>query len=487
VNWSDASSTTPVNSIVTAPGTQPAPTSEATELAKQMGETKVHSEAKDEEDPLPILTGPANGLRPDACSAEVEVKGVVGIYKSAKTFEDLDLSKALMMGVTEMKFVSPSKIQGEALPIILSDNRPNVIAQAHHGSGKTATYTLGMLSRVDETKPYPQAMCVCPVRELAVQVAKVCEQLGKFTNIKVLLAVPDASAAHSRGGFPAPRVQRPKATQQIVIGTPGTLLAKLRHKEVDGHGINVFVADEADQMVALSGFSQDTLTLKKMCNRNCQILLFSATFSPEVMKFAKIMAPNAAQITVKTEELSLDAIKQFYMDCKSEAHKFEVLKDIYGLLNIGQSIIFVHTVKTAKYLANRMREEGFSVSLLHGKDMVAQERDRVMADFRAGRTTVLITTNVLARGIDVLQVTLVVNYDLPLDRNNRPDFETYIHRIGRSGRFGRKGVAINFVHNEESRQQLIAIAEHFQRDLAALPTDIEHREQVTEIIQNALK
>ena len=213
-------------------------------------------------------------------------------------------------------------------------------------------------------------------------------------------------------------------------------------------------------------------------NPHAQILLFSATFPEKVIRFSDAVAPKAIWIKVATEELSLDNIHQFYMAAKDEAQKYDILVNLYSIMDVGQSIIFVHTVKTAKLLAKKMRDGGMVVALLHGKDMEHTERDRytihsypflmlsvyiyifmcmvwwmcsVMDDFRKGTATILISTNVLARGIDVLEVTMVVNYDLPLTRDNTPDFETYIHRIGRTGRFGKPGVAINLIHNDVSR------------------------------------
>jgi len=174
----------------------------------------------------------------------------------------------------------------------------------------------------------------------------------------------------------------------------------------------------------------------------------------------------------------------FFMDCKRESAKYDVLTALYGLLNIGQSIIFVHTVKTAKELTTRMRDNGYTVSLLHGKDMAFEERDRVMDDFIKGTTAVLITTNVLARGIDILDVTLVINYDIPSTLGSRPDPETYIHRIGRSGRFGRKGVAINLVHDEKSTNDLREIANYFEKNITQLP--IDHPKALEHIVKEAL-
>ena len=360
----------------------------------------------------------------------------------------------------------------------------------------------------------PQVLVVVPTRELALQVHSVLSALAKYTTIQVYLAVP----AHAD----APR-ERERITAQVVVGTPGKLQAKLQHRDIDPRHVKMFIADEADQMVAQEGFADTTIGIKKShttphqhhpqhlsavlaarrlmcaaataaaagavwCRRlppSTQILLFSATFDSGIRAFAKTVAPSAIEIEVKTEELSLDSIKQFYVDCPNEAAKYSTLTSMYGLLEIGQSIIFVHSVATAKLLANRMRADGYTVSLLHGRDMEPAERDRVMDDFRKQNTTVLITTNVLARGIDVLSITLVVNFDIPLTRYNRPDPETYIHRIGRSGRFGRKGVAINFVSDDKSRADLAAIAQHFQHDITQLPTqDIE---LMSSTVQNALK
>lgn len=401
-----------------------------------------------------------------------------------------------------------------------------MIGQAHHGSGKTGAFSLGILSRVDLSKKHPQVIVLCPTRELAIQVADVLKTLAAYMPVDILAAVPNQAFDRSAKGSKPPPSE--KITAQIIVGTPGTIDNKIAHRDLDPKGIIMFVADEADQMIAQEGLGDKTVQIKKRLPKSTQILLFSATFDDATKKFAKVVAPQAVEIMVKTEELSLDGIKQYFMgecatsrsrtrrgcqcssqractfvsvphvclspllvcslcfpDCRNEEDKYKALTDIFGLLQIGQSIIFVHTVATAKILANKMRADGYTISLLHGKDMPPQERDRVMSDFRSNKTSVLITTNVLARGIDVLSVTLVINFDVPLTRHGRPDPETYIHRIGRSGRFGRKGVAINFVHDPKSRQQLGQIAEHFKKNIVALPRD--DLEKVTELVQKDLK
>lgn len=435
---------------------------DVTKVSEKLAEQKLEQTSQDEDDALPVKT--FSGIHPADADAEVDIqpsKGIdlSGIYKGGKSFAELGISPELQNGVLSMGFSAPSKIQAQAIPVILSPSFPNLIAQAHHGSGKTAAFSLGILSRVDPAKAVCQAIVVCNVRELAIQVCEVINTIGKFSKIKAVLAIQGSDRA--------------RVTSQICVGTAGSLLGKLRSKEIEAQNIVVFVADEADTMIDQAGQGEQTIKIKNQLGRHgpCQILLFSATFTDKLRKFAEAVAPNATKIIIKREELSLEGVQQFFMDCRSESNKYEVLTRLYALLNIGQSIIFVHTVKTAKELTNKMRGHGYTVSLLHGKDMLPQERDRVMDDFKKGETTVLITTNVLARGIDILQVTLVINYDIPLKQGNRPDPETYIHRIGRSGRFGRKGVAINLIHDPKSHADLIAIADYFNKSINSLPED----------------
>ncbi|KAF0705744.1 hypothetical protein DYB26_002404 [Aphanomyces astaci] len=206
-------------------------------------------------------------------------------------------------------------------------------------------------------------------------------------------------------------------------------------------------------------------------NPACQILLFSATYADDVREFAEKMVPNHNTIMVKKERLSLDEIKQFWIDCKSQNQKAEVLSDLFGLLNVGKSVIFVHTRETAKKVTANMREKGHKVGILHGADMAKEVRDQVLDDFRLGTTKVLITTNVLARGIDVMGVSLVINYDIPVNREGHPDPETYLHRIGRTGRFGRKGAAINFVYDTKSKMDLAFIENYYEKKIEEAPVD----------------
>ncbi|KAF1791551.1 P-loop containing nucleoside triphosphate hydrolase [Phytophthora cactorum] len=380
---------------------------------------------------------------------------------SAVTFEELNLPEALLKGVYNMKFAKPSKIQSVALPLILADPPENLIGQAQSGSGKTATFALGMLYRVDVNLKAPQAVCVGPTRELVRQIMAVVNAMGKFIGVDTFLAIPGNDLA---------RGETLKA--QVIVGTPGKVEGMIKKKQLDTRDVKIFVLDEADVMRSVS--------IKRLIrNRACQYLLFSATYADDVRDFAQKMVPDHNIITVKKEKLTLDGIKQFWIDCKTRDNKFQVLSDIFAILSIGKCVIFVQQRETAKELTRSMREKGHSVGILHGADMAKEVRDQVIDEFRAGTTNVLITTNVLARGIDVAGVSLVVNFDIPLTRDHRPDPETYLHRIGRTGRFGRKGCAINFVYDNKSKQDLAEIEEYYARPITQAPADdIEELEKL---------
>ncbi|WBW74113.1 cytoplasmic ATP-dependent RNA helicase Dbp5 [Schizosaccharomyces osmophilus] len=391
---------------------------------------------------------------------------------SVKSFEELNLKPELLKGVYSMKFQKPSKIQEKALPLLLADPPRNMIGQSQSGTGKTAAFALTMLSRVDTTVAKPQAICLAPSRELARQIMDVVEEMGKYTGVQTAFAIKDA----------VPKGQVINA--QIVIGTPGTVMDLAKRRQLDLKQIRAFVLDEADNMLDQQGLADQSMRVKRLLPKNTQVVLFSATFSDQVGEFAKHFAPNADEIRLKTEELSVDGIRQLYMDCQSEQHKYEVLVELYGLLTIGQSIIFCRKKDTAEEIARRMVQDGHTVSCLTG-NLDGAQRDHIMDSFRAGTSKVLITTNVIARGIDVLQVNMVVNYDMPLDSAGKPDPQTYLHRIGRTGRFGRVGVSINFVHDEKSWREMKAIEDYFGRAITRVPTD--DYEELEKVVKNALK
>eukprot|EP00578_Thalassiosira_sp_NH16_P026592 CAMPEP_0181087866 /NCGR_PEP_ID=MMETSP1071-20121207/6492_1 /TAXON_ID=35127 /ORGANISM="Thalassiosira sp., Strain NH16" /LENGTH=596 /DNA_ID=CAMNT_0023169765 /DNA_START=44 /DNA_END=1834 /DNA_ORIENTATION=- len=374
---------------------------------------------------------------------------------SAKTFQELKLPDHLLKAIFEMGFERPSAIQEEALPRILANPPRNVIGQAQSGSGKTAAFVVGALYRINIDAPATcQALIVTPTRELAVQIFQnaVTPMAAHMKGLKVRLAL--AGETIERGA---------KLDSHIVIGTPGKVVDWLKRRIIDTKKIKVFVLDEADNMVAESGHRANSLLIKKQMPKGCQSLLFSATFPAEVITFAEKMVYNPDKILIESgpEFLVLDVIKQIWIDCQQyDGGKLQFLEDIYSLLTIGQSIIFVGTKRDADTVHRTLTDSGYTCSLLHG-GVDNDERDRTMEAFRKMESNVLITTNVLARGVDVDNVCLVVNYDVPVDKDGHPDFETYLHRIGRTGRFGRKGTAINLISDQRSIEVLAAIEAHF--------------------------
>lgn len=392
---------------------------------------------------------------------------------SIKSFEELGLQPELLKGLYAMKYQKPSKIQEKALPLLISNPPRNMIGQSQSGTGKTAAFSLTMLSRVDPNIKEVQAICLAPARELARQTLDVVETMGKYTGITTQLVVPDA---FTKGQA---------ITAQILVGTPGTLLDLIRRKQVNTSQVKVFVLDEADNMLDQQGMGDQCVRVKKFLPKTTQLVIFSATFPDDVRKYAEKFVPNANQLSLKQEELNVDAIKQLYMDCDSEQHKYEVLTKLYGLLTIASSIIFVARKDTADKIYKQLKHDGHQISILHS-GLENQERDRLIDDFRSGRSKVLITTNVLARGIDIPTVSMVVNYDLPTDKNGNADPSTYLHRIGRTGRFGRVGVAVSFIHDKKSYQQLMQIREYFGNiEMTRVPTN--DWEEVEKIVKKVLK
>ncbi|KAJ8016922.1 hypothetical protein DPEC_G00012390 [Dallia pectoralis] len=380
---------------------------------------------------------------------------------SVKTFEELRLKEELLEGVYSMGFNRPSKIQENALPMMLAEPPQNLIAQSQSGTGKTAAFALAMLSNVIPANKWTQCLCIAPTYELALQTGKVIEQMGKhYPEVKLAYAI--------RGN----KLEKGMTIQeQIVIGTPGTVLdwcSKL--KAIDPKKINVFVLDEADVMIATQGHQDQSIRIQRLLPKECQMLLFSATFEDSVWKFAERVIPDPNIIKLKREEETLDTIKQYYVLCNDNEEKFTALCNIYGAITIAQAMIFCHTRKTAGWLAAELIKEGHVVALLSG-EMTVEQRAAVIERFREGKEKVLVTTNVCSRGIDVEQVSVVINFDLPMDKDGNADNETYLHRIGRTGRFGKRGLAVNMIDSQHSMDILNQIQEHFNKKIYKLDTD----------------
>ncbi|KAF6733133.1 ATP-dependent RNA helicase DDX19A [Oryzias melastigma] len=379
---------------------------------------------------------------------------------SVKTFEELRLKTELLKGVYSMGFNRPSKIQETALPLLLAHPPGNLVAQSQSGTGKTAAFSLAMLSIVDPSNKWTQCLCIAPTYELALQIGQVIEHMGQFC--------PDVKVAYAIRGN---RVERGvKLQEQIVIGTPGTLLDWCtKYKVIDLKKISMFVLDEADVMIDTQGFRDQSIRIQRALRKDCQMLLFSATFEDSLWDFAERVIPDANVIRLKREEQTLDNIKQFHVLCNNKEEKLEALYNLYGTLTIAQAIIFCRTRATASWLSAILKQEGHQVALLSG-DLTVEQRAAVIERFRNGKEKVLVTTNVCSRGIDVEQVSIVVNFDLPVDMEGNADHDTYLHRIGRSGRFGKRGFAVNMVEGDRDTRILHQIQEHFHQKIPKLDT-----------------
>lgn len=335
-----------------------------------------------------------------------------------------------------------------------------MIAQSQSGTGKTAAFVLAMLSRVDLNKNHPQVLCLAPTYELALQIGEVAKKMAQFLPaVKMVFAV--------RG---EDRARGTRLNEHIIIGTPGKVLDwGVKFKFFDLSKIRVFVLDEADVMIATQGHQDQSFRIHKFLPPTCQVMFFSATYDHQVMEFAEVIVPDPIIIRLKREEESLDNIKQYFVLCHNQDEKYSAIANIYGGITVGQAIIFCHTKKTASWLSGKLSRDGHSVALLSG-ELTVEQRIAVLNRFRDGTEKVLITTNVLSRGIDVEAVTIVVNFDLPVDMERRADCETYLHRIGRTGRFGKVGLAINLV-DSKSMPILQEIEGHFGKKIHPLDTE----------------
>lgn len=426
---------------------------------------------KTEQDEIPEKFSPAEasllqkvirkGLVENSNDIEIQRKDPNSPLFSVKSFEALSLKPNLLKGVYSMGFNAPSKIQETALPTLLANPPQNLIAQSQSGTGKTAAFVLAMLSRVDPEKNYPQVLCLSPTYELAIQTGEVAAKMGLYCE--------DIRMKYAVRGEEVPK--NTKLTDHIIIGTPGKVLDwGTKYKVFDLSQITVFVLDEADVMIATQGHQDYCIRIHKCLSRQCQMMFFSATYNNEVMEFAEIIVPNPIVIRLRREQESLDNIKQYVVRCASQQEKYMAVTNVYGTVGVGQCIIFCHTRRKAHWLSEKMSKDGHAVALLTG-DLTVEQRISVLDRFRASQEKVLITTNVLSRGIDVEQVTIVVNFDLPVDVNGKADCETYLHRIGRTGRFGKSGIAINLVDGEQSMNICKEIEAHFGKKIYPLNTD----------------
>jgi translation initiation factor 4A len=377
-------------------------------------------------------------------------------FDEIEKFEDLDIDQKILRGVFSYGFESPSPIQKKAIRPVLSGK--DIIAQAQSGTGKTATFTLGVLGRINPSENKTQALILAHTRELALQISNVFRQIGNYMDIVYNLCIKGISVSENINAL-SKKPRKP----HIVIGTPGRVLDMINKRALQINTLKMVVIDEADEMLS-EGFVDQIYNIMRVMSPNTQVCLFSATMPAGFFDITKKFMRDPIKILVKADQLTLEGIKQFYIDVQKNSYKFETLCDLYSLLTINQSIIYCNNKKVVDDLTYRMKEANFSVSYIHG-GMTAQEREETMAAFRSGKTRVLISTDLLARGIDVQQVSIVINYDVP------SNIESYLHRIGRSGRFGRKGVAINFATHYDV-EKIKRIEEYYETHIEEMPEDL---------------
>ncbi|KAF9362194.1 translation initiation factor eIF4A [Mortierella sp. NVP85] len=368
-------------------------------------------------------------------------------------FDNMDLTPELLRGIYAYGFERPSAIQQRAiLPVIKGHD---VIAQAQSGTGKTATFSISALQKLDKSIKQCQALILAPTRELAQQIQKVVIALGDFMQVSCHACIGGTNVRED--------MTKLKDGVNVVVGTPGRVFDMINRGALNTEKIKMFILDEADEMLS-RGFKDQIYDVFQRLPQSTQVVLLSATMPTEVMEVTTKFMREPVRILVKKDELTLEGIKQFYVSVEKEEWKLDTLCDLYETVTITQAVIFCNTRRKVDWLTEKLTAREFTVSAMHG-DMEQQQREVIMKEFRSGSSRVLIATDLLARGIDVQQVSLVINYDLPANKEN------YIHRIGRGGRFGRKGVAINFVTSEDVRM-LREIEQFYSTQISEMPMNV---------------
>jgi len=360
-----------------------------------------------------------------------------------------------LRGIYAYGFENPSPIQQKAIkPITL---KRDVIAQAQSGTGKTATFTIGALSNVDVTNNSTQVLVLSPTKELTRQTAKVFEGIGSMINGLKVQAAYGGSAVEETSSFSN------KNTPHVICGCPGRVYDMLRRDRLSSKKIKLIILDEADEMLS-SGFKEQVYNIFQYLNTDIQVVLVSATLPEGMNSIISSIMRNPIKISVKREMLTLEGIAQYYIAVEDDRQKYLTLKDLFAFLSVSQCIIYSNSVKRVQDLYEAMKEDEFPVCRIHS-GMEKSERDSAFVDFKSGRSRVLISSNVTARGIDIQQVSIVINFDIPKCVN------TYLHRIGRSGRWGRKGVGLNLITRRDL-PKMKEIEAHYSTQISEMPSDL---------------
>lgn len=351
------------------------------------------------------------------------------------SFDEMNLPDDLLRGIYGHGFERPSAIQSKAIVPMVQGR--DVLAQAQSGTGKTGTFVIGSLSHLNPAVPKPQVLILVHVRELAEQIAKVARAISAVMKVKVLCAVGGNALQND--------IRALEDGAQFIVGTPGRIYDLINRGVLDRSEVRVLIMDEADQMLEDLFYKQVMCILEQGFPATTKVALFSATMPEKVIAVADKILNNPVRILIPPTAVRLEGIQQFYIDLDREDHKFECICDLYKHLNITQAVIFCNKRQKAEILSEKLSAQGFPITCLHG-ELEKGERQRRMDQFIKGQTRVMIATDIISRGIDVQQLSLVINYELPTN------MESYVHRIGRAGRYGRKGTTINLLLPDETNR-----------------------------------
>ena len=374
------------------------------------------------------------------------------------TFEELDLNDELLRGIYSYGFERPSPIQKLAIrPLI---ERRDILAQAQSGTGKTATFAIGSLSIVKTDDNFTQVLVLSPTKELSIQSSNVFKSLGdQMKNLRVQTLYGGQNMEDFGNSDFSKRLH-----PHVICGCTGRVLDMMQRNRITSRKIKMVILDEADEMLS-SGFKEQVYQIFQYFNNNIQVALFSATIPESIKPIVDKIVRNPVTISVKLEQLSLEGIHQYYVAVDDDRQKYMALKDIYSNLSVSSCIIYANSVKRVSELYEAMIEDGFPVCCIHS-NMDRTTRENSFKDFRQGKFRVLISSNVTSRGIDIQQVGTVINFDIPKCVHN------YLHRIGRSGRWGRKGVGINLITRRDFFK-LREIERHYDIKIKELPSDLK--------------
>jgi superfamily II DNA/RNA helicase len=368
------------------------------------------------------------------------------------SFDDFDLNDNLLRGIYSYGFENPSDIQIKALPII--NAKRDLIAQAQSGTGKTGAFTIGALNIIDVDLKKTQVLILNPTYELVNQNYDVMKALGQYMGVTIMKVVGKTSVEECKREL--------QKEPQIIIGTPGRVLDMINKRYLYTKDIKLLIFDEADEMLS-TGFQDNIYSIIQYISKTTQICLFSATKNDYTLDLCDKFLNNPETILVENKNVTLEGIQQFKVVINEE-WKYDTLIDIYNLLNISQCIIYINYKNKLMNIYDELIKNNYPVDFVHG-EVTKDEREKKLIEFKNGQTRILLSTDLLARGIDVQQLNLVINFDLPKSK------ETYVHRIGRSGRYGRKGVAINFITNRELGY-LNELEEHYNIKIDDLPQNV---------------